>query len=84
MKIRINDNTIAECLIDIKNKISKKQEFLVKSLCFLILMVINNDGSKNKHKQFTDIISKCVRDSEKIYKDECIQNGDINGVFEQF
>ena len=65
--IRVNDSTLAECVVTPVESLNKSQEFMIKALCMLILMVVNNKGSKNKYSSFLSVIRTAVNEAERIY-----------------
>lgn len=74
--IRVHERGVGECLITPDTKIKDSSKYLIKALCFLIMMCMN-EKKDNKIEELIKILDEAVRKTEELFN-EGSQNGKVN------
>lgn len=80
MNIRVADNTLGECNVTINSDISKREQYLIKSLCVLQIMCMNSEEDPEKHKEFVKIVKDATEKIEDLYCNEKKEEGGLCGT----
>lgn len=80
MRIRVADKELGECNIDVSSKISKRAEYLIKSLCVLQIMCMNSEEQPDKFDEFIHIIKEATDKAQLLYCDEELNEQGLNGT----
>lgn len=78
MRIRVADRTYGECNIEVKNEISKSEEYTIKSLCMLQLLCMRGSSGEDRFSEFIAIIRSAVDQIDKLYDEESEEKSDTN------
>ena len=75
MKITVDNEAIGTKLtVDAPDGLSKKRQYMIKSLGILILMCTYNDEAdieqQEKFQEFVDIMKEAIAKAQQLYKDK--------------
>jgi thiaminase len=67
MNIKVKDEKLGECNVNIYVDIDKDSKYLIKSLCALQLLCMNSAEDKDKHREFVELLKETANKADKIF-----------------
>lgn len=69
MNIKIRDEDLGECSVDVYVDIDKDTKHLIKSLCILQILCLNSAENKEKHKEFVKLLKDTATKADQIFNE---------------
>lgn len=82
MQIRVADKNFGECVVNTNNPLEKTEEYVIKGLCFLQLLVMNKFDNPDKFKKLLETLTQTIDKLNKLYNDDEQQNADPTACFD--
>ena len=69
MNIKVRDEKLGECNVNIYVDIDKDSKYLIKSLCALQLLCMNSAEDKDKHREFVKLLKETANKADEIFNE---------------